>query len=52
MTCDTCLGTGFLVVKGDTPKSAYVITRLIPCPECGGDGITSCCEGTERDFDD
>ena len=48
MTCDTCLGTGFLVVKEGTPK----VTRLIPCPECGGDGITSCCEGSERDFTD
>ena len=48
MTCDTCLGTGFLVVKEGIPQ----VTRLIPCPECGGDGITSCCEGTERDFDD
>ncbi len=34
MRCDFCYGTG-------------MIGGQVPCKECGGQGIVSCCEGSE-----
>jgi hypothetical protein len=44
MLCDTCRFTerpGF--VRARNPASGA--DDLIPCPECGGQGIAHCCDG-------
>lgn len=42
MICELCHGTGHKQVN----RSPWVnAIYAIPCPRCGGCGITSCCEG-------
>jgi len=46
MRCDLCQGTGWY-----QPAPEFVTflwNEKIPCPECHGNGITYCCEGSER----
>ena len=49
MRCDHCQGTGWYDAIVD--RKDRILARL-PCPECGGYGEVSCCEGTEREIDD
>jgi len=53
MKCDQCEGFGMLA---DTPERApwpvwqsrhedLATTNPIPCPRCGGTGVSHCCEG-------
>ncbi len=39
MKCDHCQGFGRLAITNH-PLPTY---RLVPCPDCNGSGITSCC---------
>jgi hypothetical protein len=40
MICETCHGTGHLLQQW-----APTVLAELPCPECSGSGITSCCDG-------
>lgn len=62
MLCETCRGNGkrlnpaLTVTYGPTVRvhNPEGLPLLIPCPDCGGNGTMSCCEGmvgTERDID-
>lgn len=44
MICELCDGDGVLPVIA-MPEGKPVITGEEPCFECGGTGITHCCEG-------
>lgn len=47
MRCEPCGGSGEVeAVIRDTKWGR--ITGLYPCQQCGGTGILSCCEGSER----
>jgi hypothetical protein len=63
MRCETCRGTGdrlnpALDVRvhprnGVSIKNPHGLPILVPCAECGGCGILSCCDGaggTEADL--
>ena len=41
MRCERCDGMGFDLVLLHNGR----VVSYVPCPECGGTGITSCCEG-------
>jgi hypothetical protein len=44
MLCDTCRYNerpGFVRVRRDEAS----VDEVIPCPECGGQGIAHCCDG-------
>lgn len=43
MTCETCGGTGCVLPMTAT----HLILSYYPCPDCGGCGITHCCEGDQ-----
>jgi hypothetical protein len=46
MLCDTCRFTerpGFVRVHAD--GGVHGIGEMIPCPDCGGQGIAHCCDG-------
>jgi len=53
MKCDQCDGFGMLTDSPDNaPWSVWqakqegrAIVRPVPCPRCGGTGISHCCEG-------
>jgi hypothetical protein len=40
MICETCHGTGHVLQQW-----ASTVLAELPCPECNGTGITSCCDG-------
>ena len=45
MLCDTCRWTGrpgFVRAPGSIQEDPCAI---IPCPDCGGQGIAHCCDG-------
>ena len=46
MLCDTCRWTGHpgyvRVARNAEANDAY---ELVPCPDCGGQGIAHCCDG-------
>jgi hypothetical protein len=49
MICETCHGTGRdqeirLVMRELVPERAEY-TNYFPCGECGGTGLSYCCEG-------
>jgi len=55
MKCDMCVGEGQLSVAkleaigaSDAWLDAARSGNPVPCPECQGTGIISCCEGSER----
>jgi hypothetical protein len=46
MRCETCKGKGEVFVDG----WGHVVSRkfavlIVPCPDCAGCGIMSCCDG-------
>jgi hypothetical protein len=46
MLCDTCRYTerpGFVRASGRAREGG--IDEMIPCPDCGGQGIGHCCDG-------
>jgi len=46
MLCDTCRWTerpGFVRVRGRSREDGK--DGMIPCPDCGGQGIGHCCDG-------
>lgn len=46
MLCDTCRFTerpGFVRVRA--PLRADAVDDMVPCPDCGGQGIAHCCDG-------
>jgi hypothetical protein len=46
MLCDTCRYTerpGFVRARGRAGKESA--DEMIPCPDCGGQGIGHCCDG-------
>lgn len=56
MRCDTCQGDGRILnpalkVTVDHRKSVTTVhnpdglSLMVPCPDCGGCGIVSCCDG-------
>jgi hypothetical protein len=54
MKCDQCDGFGMLADAADRPpwpvwesRRATPVTPAapIPCPRCGGTGVSHCCEG-------
>jgi hypothetical protein len=48
MLCDTCRWTGrpgFVRAPSDTQPSQHDPGDMIPCPDCGGQGIAHCCDG-------
>lgn len=50
MLCEACGGLGRALcrtrpIMGEMGDAAL---EFAPCPACGGFGIVSCCEGTER----
>lgn len=51
MRCEDCHGLGEVLI-GRSPDGEWRIVyrltdavTLIPCPGCGGSGISSCCDG-------
>ena len=49
MRCETCQGRGQVTERVDatcepTPQF-HQDQASLPCPECGGSGITHCCDG-------
>lgn len=44
MICPVCEGHGNLPVVVITSAGRPVVTHRLPCPECGGCGIVSCCD--------
>lgn len=53
MRCETCQGTGKTMSRapfGDPAKDLYTCT-MIACPECGGSGVTHCCDGMREQPD-
>lgn len=46
MQCQSCHGTGEHVFYVTTPQPPDTPSHVrMPCSECGGSGITHCCEG-------
>jgi hypothetical protein len=53
MKCDQCDGHGLLAeVEGRPPWPVWearergsAAARPVPCPRCGGTGVSHCCEG-------
>lgn len=58
MICEICHGTGFVRIAGGYTEHRAVLDacgirydaaraadRRVPCGNCGGTGIQSCCEG-------
>jgi hypothetical protein len=48
MLCDTCRfgeRPGFVRVARAAGKNDTVDDGLVPCPDCGGQGIAHCCDG-------
>ena len=54
MRCETCHGKGWVfvdhqpvvgVMPGDPDRPPHYYSLKQPCPDCGGCGITHCCEG-------
>ncbi len=46
MLCDTCRWTerpGFVRARGGAREAGA--DGMIPCPDCGGQGIGHCCDG-------
>jgi len=46
MLCDTCRWTerpGFVRVRGRSREDGK--DDMVPCPDCGGQGIGHCCDG-------
>lgn len=43
MICDTCHGNGYIT----RAYIAGVVDVTNPCPDCGGCGVTSCCDGDQ-----
>lgn len=43
MICETCHGNGFCSDVAYTQGREYV--THVPCPECGGCGVSHCCDG-------
>lgn len=46
MLCETCRWTekpGFVRVANGPPERSA--DGMIPCPDCGGQGISHCCDG-------
>jgi hypothetical protein len=45
MICPLCFGRGkFPVVRVRSEDGSFVVTQELPCPECQGSGIASCCD--------
>jgi hypothetical protein len=46
MICELCDGCGYVVAPGVRPDDPTRRVWLkLPCGDCGGSGITHCCEG-------
>lgn len=51
MKCDQCDGFGLLADTPEQPpwpmrdSDGAADARPVPCPRCGGTGISHCCEG-------
>ncbi len=43
MICEECQGIRFVAPKGQKPYLG--VWDSIPCPSCGGTGVSHCCEG-------
>jgi hypothetical protein len=46
MRCEDCGGRGMLAVLAPGDNGRLTVKCELPCPSCGGTGITSCCEGS------
>lgn len=45
MICPACHGTGWIIeMRRSEPSGFRLISAEMPCPECGGAGIVSCCD--------
>jgi hypothetical protein len=43
--CPLCFGGGkYPVVRVKSEDGSFVVTQELPCPECEGNGIASCCD--------
>jgi DnaJ-class molecular chaperone len=49
MRCDTCQGSGRIHGKHSQFPDGKTRYEIGPCPECGGNGQVSCCEGASRE---
>jgi len=47
MICADCHGTGHVSEVYENEQGMGRV-RLIPCGECGGSGITHCCDGLQE----
>ena len=47
MRCETCEGVGEVLIDRDCNIVQRVgdAVMMIPCPDCGGCGISYCCDG-------
>ena len=45
MRCDRCQGSGKIVIWVGIQKDGQIVRPSKPCDDCGGSGITSCCDG-------
>jgi len=50
--CQTCQGQRYIEVPINEPATPVLVggrvMRVIPCPQCGGTAIESCCDGEDR----
>lgn len=49
MICDRCHGSGMLDETYLLPVTRDPRKYNVTCPDCGGSGITHCCEGERPD---
>ena len=53
MRCPTCHGTGNVVRQSPVcPDLGLWSNYEVPCQDCGGSGITHCCEGMREQAED
>lgn len=46
MRCENCFGWGWVVKTTHFfPRDRGVRADRVPCPDCGGSGVSHCCEG-------
>lgn len=56
MKCETCHGIGLLEIPAECDSACddrdcpYIhIPYTVPCRDCGGSGVASCCDGLSGD---
>jgi hypothetical protein len=45
MRCERCQGLGKLTYDTHPEPKPQRLGSVFPCPDCGGSGITHCCDG-------